>query len=665
MSDMNAYSFDVFDTCITRMHAYPQDLFYEMGLRLAPASFRERQKREFAAIFQSLRIGAERKAHRCARPRSTVTIEEIYRFLPIPRVLAVEAQDLIRAEIDLERESIYPIPAMISYIESLRRAGNRIIFISDMYLSSSILRPILMGRGVMKEGDALYVSCDVGLTKHHGQLFHHVLEAEGLEASQLIHTGDNLHADIRMATNAKIRVSHLRDGMLTSREASVAGHRLPRHRANSFLAAFARRLRLSEPTQAAREDDPLGHIIHGVIVPLLLTYVAWVLDHAERNGTKRLYFVARDGEILYRIAQVLRGERNVELRYLYGSRRAWLPPSIRIGNADWHRLIVTAGQANSRCDMVERMGLDDASQEAIRKLLVCNVAQWSAPLSHDQAHAFLAGLIGNDLALKLITSSATQKREIALFYLAQEGLMDDVSWALVDAGWSLNSQAALKRILDAGGTAHRDPNGYYLALGQDHLSEAQAGIAYPFIPGAGSILTRRRVAIEHCFLPATHATTNGYRMDGNRALPTFSPELRGQAELRYAKRLHEAATSAAKVLTADGNLAAALTAHVREILSTAERLLRHPSVADARAMSTFGTIADLRHEKSLVKPLCHALQVKDLWTILANGLSKKGLERRSFVWLEGSIMLSPIHVRIPLKFLLWIGSLRDGITGRD
>ncbi|GLQ50377.1 HAD family hydrolase [Dyella flava] len=660
-----AYSFDVFDTCITRTCAHPRDLFYELGLRLAPAGLTDKEKLKFAARFQSLRIRAEKRAYRHAQPRQAVTIDEIYAHFPIPHSLATQTQDLIRAEIDLERDSIYPIPAVVSHIENLRRMGHRIIFISDMYLPSALLAPILKERGVMKEEDALYVSCDVGVTKHYGQLFQHVLKAEGLDASQLIHSGDNLHADIRMATRASIKASHFRGGMLTAREASMAGHQLPRHRARSFLPALTRRLRLFGAAQLDHKDDPLDHAIQGIIVPLLLAYVMWVLDHAKRNGIHRLYFVARDAEVMFRMAQALQSEGNgIELHYFYGSRRAWLSPSISQDNADWQRLLVIPGQASSRHDITARMGLDNGTQETIRKLLSCNATEWSKHLSHDQARRFLDELMGDTSTSELIVSSVTRKREIALSYFKQEGLFEDVSWALVDAGWSLNSQAALKRIMDIGGASHYAPQGYYLALARDHLDEAQAGVAYPFISKAGSIFSRRRVVIEHCFLPSTHATTRGYRMEGNRSIPVFGPELRSEAELAYVTRLHEAAVSAARLVSANPKIAAALTEHVGEILSTAEGLLRHPHKSDARAMATFGTVADMRHEKSFVKPLCRPLRPNDVWTVISMALSKrKSFESPSFMWLEGSMALSPWHVRIPLEFVLFVDSLRNRFKG--
>jgi FMN phosphatase YigB (HAD superfamily) len=659
MASTSVYSFDVFDTCVSRTYAHPRDLFYELGLRIAPPNLERREQLRFAARFQSLRIRAEKAAHYHVRPRKTVTIEEIYTHFSMPGGLPFDASDLIRAELDLERESIYPIPAAVSHLENLRKAGHRIIFISDMYLPSSLLAPILKECGVMKEEDTLYVSCDAGVTKHHGQLFHHVLNAERLGATQLVHAGDNLRADVAMATKASIQVNHWRDGMLTLPEAAMAGQRLPRERAKSFLAALTRRLRLSDPKGS--EGGPLDHVIHGIVVPLLLAYVSWILEHARQHGIRRLYFVARDAEVMLRVAQVLQGESDaIELRYLYGSRRAWLGPSINRDDTDWQRLLVIPGQTSSRHDITVRMGLNEAARETLREMLSCSNAAWVASLPRDQAHRFLSEIVGSAPAMELILSSTALEREAALAYFRQEGLFDATPWALVDAGWSLNAQAALKRILDAAGDAHQAPTGYYLALARDHLDESQIGIAYPFIPKAGSIFSRRRVIIEHCFLPSTHATTRGYRVEGTRAHPVFGPELRSTAELGYAARLQEAALSATRLASADPRIMAGLTEHISEILANAERLLRHPCATEARAMSTFGTVADMRHEAPFVEPLCRPLHLSDIWTVFSMALSrKKNFESPSFMWLEGSVALSPWHIRAPLKLALLADSLRN------
>ena len=93
--------------------------------------------------------------------------------------------------------------------------------------------------------------------------------------------------------------------------------------------------------------------------PLLTAFVAWVLQEAKAQGVRRLYFVARDGEVLMAVAQILASRLGgPELRYLFGSRRAWLAPSADLRDPLWRRLVVTPDQRISAFDMLARLGLD-------------------------------------------------------------------------------------------------------------------------------------------------------------------------------------------------------------------------------------------------------------------------------------------------------------------
>jgi len=71
----------------------------------------------------------------------------------------------------------------------------------------------------------------------------------------------------------------------------------------SLVAGASRLARLGIETPA--ELRPIVDVATGVAGPILAAYVLWVLNNAQREGISRLYFVARDGEILYLIAQRL------------------------------------------------------------------------------------------------------------------------------------------------------------------------------------------------------------------------------------------------------------------------------------------------------------------------------------------------------------------------
>lgn len=656
-------SFDVFDTCVTRMYAHPRDLFYELGLRVAPASSGESARERFARRFQRARIRAEKLANWSARRRghAHASIDAIYQkvnwFIRLDR----PAAELIEAELTLEEESLYPIEETMLQLNALRAAGHRILFISDMYIPASMLRPMLERMGVMEEGDRLYVSCDIGVSKHNGKLFQHVLQAEGLRGEQLQHTGDNAHADIRMAEKLGILTRHFTAAHLTEHETRIAGSRLPRHPGASRQAGFSRRCRLAMHLIHGNPTHVLDDVIFSVIVPFLLAYVLWILDDARKRGIQRLYFVARDGEVLLKIARELKPD-GIELRYLYGSRRAWLPPSISTDDVDWKRLLAVAGNANAPVDITARAGLSEVEQASVRVILSLDENTWRTALAFEDACTFIDTLTANPRSRKVLLDSVAAKREAALHYLRQEGLMDGVNWALVDAGWSLNGQAALKRMLSSVSPSNHQIQGYYIGLARDCLPEARAGRAYAFCPPPGSIFSRRRVVLEHCFLPASHASTCSYFLKGGHATPDFSADSRNNEELEYALRLHTVASASARLLKQQPAIGDLMRRFRTQLTNSAAGFICAPGVQDAIAYSMLTAVADMRQEREFSRSLCRPLSLADVWTTMGMAFSRRmAFKSPAWMWLEGSIALSPSYVAFPLRFMLRIDDFLNRI----
>lgn len=646
------------------MHAYPRDLFYDLGLRIAPASLGELARNRFAKKFQRARIRAEKIAHWRARRKGYehAPIQSIYQNLRWLMRLDLPDAELIQAELALEEVSLYPVEETMRQLHALRAAGHRILFISDMYIPASMLRPMLERMGVMEAGDRLYVSCDVGVSKHSGKLFQHVLQAEGLRGDQLQHTGDNAHADMRMAEKWGIRVQHFTKAHLTRNEMQIAGSRIPRHPGASWQAAFSRRCRLSMYSTPNHAPHALvDGVIFSTIVPFLLAYVLWILDDARKRGIKRLYFVARDGEVLFKIAHALQPE-GLELRYLYGSRRAWLAPSISISNVDWMRLLAVAGNANAPEDIAARAGLSAEEQSRIQSLLHLDEAAWCRQLSLQDADTFIKTLLENPAAKEVLLNAVAVKREAALTYLRQEGLLDGSNWALVDAGWSLNGQAALQRILSASMRPSPPVQGYYIGLARDHLPADRAGKAYDFCRPAGNIFSRRRVVVEHCFLPASHASTRGYLLQDGVAVPDFSPEPRHSAELEYALHLHTAAMAAAKQLKQQPSMQDRIRTFRPQLTATAANFICNPGKQDASAYAFLAAVADMRQESEFAKSLCRPLSLADVWTTIGMVLSKNmAFKAPAWMWLEGSVALSPAHVAFPLRLMLRVDDVLNKI----
>lgn len=186
------YSFDVFDTVLTRSIANPKDLFRIMQLRL-PDEFPDLNPILFKA-FHGVRVWAEFKARRLSS-REDILLHEIYSVIGKWFNLRDEEQlELMDFEMHIEEQALTPVVGAVSHVHN-RRSNAQVVFISDMYLPLDFIRGVLMRRGIAEECDKVYISGEYGLTKGSGRLFKQVLSELEITPTQLTHLGDNPVSD--------------------------------------------------------------------------------------------------------------------------------------------------------------------------------------------------------------------------------------------------------------------------------------------------------------------------------------------------------------------------------------------------------------------------------------------------------------------------------------
>lgn len=201
------YSFDVFDTVITRTVLRPKDVFHLMRQRLEAQH--AQLPRPLLECFWGARVWSEFLARRRSGTED-ITLSQIYGTLAGEFRLDRSGQDLlVSAELVVESEVLVPIDGAVKLVAAARR-GAPVVFISDMYLPSAFIRGILERCGLLVAGDRLYVSGEVGITKGSGGLFRHVLDDLKIQPGQLVHCGDNPVADRLVPSSLDIR---LLDGM--------------------------------------------------------------------------------------------------------------------------------------------------------------------------------------------------------------------------------------------------------------------------------------------------------------------------------------------------------------------------------------------------------------------------------------------------------------------
>jgi FMN phosphatase YigB (HAD superfamily) len=318
---MRVISFDVFDTLLVRVQARPGDLFLQLGAELASAGIQVPPPNAFVRLRQQTELTARRKA-----PSGEVTLDEIYATL----AGALGWDDATRTqarqrELDLEARSLKAIPAMLARVNAARTEADEVWFLSDMYLPAAFIERVLRREGFFRDGDKLFVSGEWRASKARGDLFTKAREQVSQPITTWRHIGDNPHADELVPRGQGIATEICQDAALNRYEQIACGpceHELWR----SLVAGAMRRARLANP-----ETDPPRRVIWDtgcdVVGPLLFGFVHWCLAQAVERGLSRLYFVARDGQLLHRIAErhAPAWGFDIECRYLHGSRQAWHP----------------------------------------------------------------------------------------------------------------------------------------------------------------------------------------------------------------------------------------------------------------------------------------------------------------------------------------------------
>ena len=180
-----AYSFDIFDTCLVRKCGSSDNIF-----RIWADRALGEVDRSYLKDLINSRLSAEKTARRNSG-KEDVSLDDIYRNLSLESFPNLSKPALKRLELEVERENLSPVRQVLDLIRDYRKRGKRILFISDMYLPSDFLRFQLRRFGFWEEEDRIYVSGEIGLTKHSGNLFRYIQREEKISRCSWKHVGDN------------------------------------------------------------------------------------------------------------------------------------------------------------------------------------------------------------------------------------------------------------------------------------------------------------------------------------------------------------------------------------------------------------------------------------------------------------------------------------------
>jgi predicted HAD superfamily hydrolase len=381
--------------------------------------------REFGDDFPAARIEAEREARRISSA-SEISLECIYDVLG--RMLDMSHERLQKAlltECELERRLCVRREDMLRVMNARRAAGDRVIGISDMYLSGEFVQSILDGLGIHL--DELYVSSDELATKHVGDLFERVAELEGYSRSDWTHYGDNEHSDVAIPLSLGINAVHcpIVQSPIHDDPDLVSG----------LVASVVRGVErtVSYADEAVGERDRIWHGIGTRHTgPIAVALCGLAKAAADRTGASHIFFLARDGHIMKRVYETIYPSDGRRLVYLAASRRMINFP-LRCSETPDYGFLSASSVGLTISQLLGRIGVDAIGDSD------------HVVLSEEEAVQTLRRYE------REIVECARLERDQLRGYLTKIGMTDAMDAVIVDVGWFCSIQKSLQDYLSATG----------------------------------------------------------------------------------------------------------------------------------------------------------------------------------------------------------------------
>jgi FMN phosphatase YigB (HAD superfamily) len=512
-------SFDIFDTVLTRVVGSPEAVFLCTGQN----AFREGLITMSPKEFKHLRIKAETEARRKKGGRE-VTLEDIYESLAELGGISLEnVQSLLKIELEIEDSGLRPVNVLAGEVADARVNHGTVAFLSDMYLPAKFLETKLRSYGLFRDGDHLLVSADQGATKYSGKLYLVFLGNVGLKPAELLHRGDNWMSDVQMPKRLGIRTAHFDASALNRYERILENYSEPTEAVTSFFAGASRLVRLDSVSSSPR-TAALRSVAAGVAGPTLLSYVLWVLRRADQLKLKRIYFLARDGQILLKLARIAAPIVGFtgDLRYLHASRQALRLPTTNLTDPEALRWSLDDTTFISIISFLESLDLTVAGLEDV--LLRHGLDPAAARDNLDKvSRQKLPGLIRDARFRRSIGLAAEERKRYLTKYLQQEGVVGADECGIVDLGWNGTLQVALECVIKEKKAIM--PVGFYFGLSR-RASEAGLGKreAFFFDEGRKTGFLQREYWVEpmlEVFCAADHGTTLRFEPSSGRVIPVL------------------------------------------------------------------------------------------------------------------------------------------------
>lgn len=457
---------DVWDTLLRR-DCHPECIKLATALHLF-LGWTNRLKpdlRNFWSLYRA-RVDAELRLAVEARSQGGDDEYEITRVLHywLSEVFSEAAEAYLPAqlaefELKMEMERSFIDPGITEFLHPHR--AELTLFLSDFYMSAAMLRRLLSAKGLqtlVKDGIS---SCDAGVNKRSGQLFHHVLAIHGVSPEEHIHIGDNLWSDVESPRKVGITALHYLP------EAEHA-ERVERERLFSSREALFEHVRsgcntLAEPTGNDMSERQTAAFRLGLeAAPLFIGFALWIAEQAVVEKLDRIYFLTREGEFFHQVYSALLphgmffGHNLPPSDVLAVSRLATFTASMQDVSVEEMDRIWALFKVQNINGLFTTLGLDVENFASVLEDIGLKVGD---VVNDPPNHPAIKRLFQTEMFVNAVNNSIRNQRDVLQDYLEQNGLRQSKRIGVVDIGWRGTIQDNLALLLP-----QTNIHGMYLGL---------------------------------------------------------------------------------------------------------------------------------------------------------------------------------------------------------
>ncbi|MBZ6387063.1 MULTISPECIES: rhamnan synthesis F family protein [Pantoea] len=457
-ADTHIVAFDIFDTILTRPLLNPD---HTKNVVMNALSSDEK------VLFKQYRAQAEAVARDTAG--RDIDIYEIYNvFAKLTKISAERCTEIAHLEAKTEYSSVYLRADAKELMSRVKRAGKKVVLISDMFLPRETVVSML-DKFEVKDWDELYLSSDIGLRKDTGKLYEYMFEKEGVAGSNVVMIGDNERSDLQLPSDFyKVRCLHLLRAndiakSLTDYQIFMKDRTIEQDLNNELTLGLIIQKNLNkvaniEPDDLRLYSERAYQLGYNLVGPLLISFCEWLCQKAVENKIEHLYFLAREGKIIKEVFDRWYQSHNsnaIKSSYLQVSRRSVNVPKIREFKQIADIASIDFSSNGIETFLFERFGFELESAKW-QEIYTRNL--WSADKLVEIRNKDISSI---EPLLKYLSEdiikSAMIEYDAMNHYLEGTGIKGNDSSAIVDVGYSGTIQKSLNELLK------KPVHGFYMA----------------------------------------------------------------------------------------------------------------------------------------------------------------------------------------------------------